>query len=182
MRDVIQDFRYALRLLLRSPAFTIVALAALALGIGANTAIFSVVDTLLLRPLPYANADRLAVIWEHNIPRDRKNNVVSPGNFIHWQELNQSFTELSALSMTFRTTLTGAGDATELPVQFVSAGIFRILGVRPALGRDFTQQTTRPVWASSPSAIDSGASVSARIRRSSTGRSCWTDGRTWSPA
>ena len=144
MRDIIQDFRYATRLLLRSPAFTMVAVAALALGIGANTAIFSVVDTLLLRPLPYANADRLAVVWEHNIPRDRKNNVVSPGNFIHWQELNQSFTELSAVSMTFRTTLTGAGDATELPVQYVSAGIFRILGVRPALGRDFTPQDDAP--------------------------------------
>jgi putative ABC transport system permease protein len=144
VRDIIQDFRYATRLLLRSPAFTMVAVAALALGIGANTAIFSVVDTLLLRPLPYANADRLAVVWEHNIPRDRKNNVVSPGNFIHWQELNQSFTELSAVSMTFRTTLTGAGDATELPVQYVSAGIFRILGVRPALGRDFTPQDDAP--------------------------------------
>ena len=144
MRDVIQDFRYATRLLLRSPSFTIVAIAALALGIGANTAIFSVVDTLLLRPLPYTEADRLAVIWEHNLPRDRKNNVVSPGNFIHWQELNQSFTELSALSMTFRTTLTGAGEATELPVQYVSAGIFRILGVRPALGRDFTPQDDAP--------------------------------------
>ena len=144
MRDVIQDFRYAARLLLRSPAFAIVAIAALAIGIGANTAIFSVVDTLLLRPLPYANADRLAVIWEHNIPRDRRNNVVSPGNFIHWKELNQSFTELSALSMTFRTTLTGAGNATELPVQYVSAGIFRILGVRPAIGRDFTPQDDAP--------------------------------------
>jgi len=144
VRDVIQDFRYATRLLLRSPSFTIVAIAALALGIGANTAIFSVVDTLLLRPLPYTEADRLAVIWEHNLPRDRKNNVVSPGNFIHWQELNQSFTELSALSMTFRTTLTGAGEATELPVQYVSAGIFRILGVRPALGRDFTPQDDAP--------------------------------------
>ena len=144
MRNVVLDFRYAARLLLRSPAFTLVAVAALALGIGANTAIFSVVDTLLLRPLPYADADRLAVIWEHNIPRDRQHNVVSPGNFIHWQELNQSFTELSALSMTFRTTLTGAGDATELPVQYVSAGIFRILGVRPALGRDFTKQDDAP--------------------------------------
>jgi putative ABC transport system permease protein len=144
VRNVVLDFRYAARLLLRSPAFTLVAVAALALGIGANTAIFSVVDTLLLRPLPYADADRLAVIWEHNIPRDRQHNVVSPGNFIHWQELNQSFTELSALSMTFRTTLTGAGDATELPVQYVSAGIFRILGVRPALGRDFTQQDDAP--------------------------------------
>ena len=111
MRDLVQDFRYAARLLLRSPGFTFVAVAALALGIGANTAIFSVVNTLLLQPLPYADADRLAVVWEHNLPRDRKNNVVSPGNFIHWRELNQSFKELSAVSMTFRTTLTGAGDA-----------------------------------------------------------------------
>jgi putative ABC transport system permease protein len=131
-------------MLLQAKGWTAVVVLSLALGIGANTAIFSVVDTLLLRPLPYADADRLAVIWEHNIPRDRQHNVVSPGNFIHWQELNQSFTELSALSMTFRTTLTGAGDATELPVQYVSAGIFRILGVRPALGRDFTKQDDAP--------------------------------------
>ena len=144
MRDLVQDFRYAARLLLRSPAFTVVAVAALALGIGANTAIFSVVDTLLLRPLPYADADRLAVVWEHNLPRDRKNNVVSPGNFIHWRELNQSFKELSAVSMTFRTTLTGAGDATELPVQYVSGTIFGVLGVRPAIGRDFTPQEDAP--------------------------------------
>jgi hypothetical protein len=109
MRDLVQDFRYAARLLLRSPGFTLVAVAALALGIGANAAIFSVVDTLLIRPLPYADADRLAVVWEHNIPRDKKDNVTSPGNFIHWRELNKSFTELAAVSMTFRTTLTGAG-------------------------------------------------------------------------
>ena len=144
MRDLFQDFRHAARLLLHSPGFTVVAVAALALGIGANTAIFSVVDTLLLRPLPYADADRLAVVWEHNLPRDRKNNVVSPGNFIHWRELNQSFKELSAVSMTFRTTLTGAGDATELPVQYVSGTIFGVLGVRPAIGRDFTPQEDAP--------------------------------------
>jgi putative ABC transport system permease protein len=144
MRDLVQDFRYAARLLLRSPGFTLVAVAALALGIGANTAIFSVVDTLLLRPLPYADADRLAVVWEHNVPRDRKNNVVSPGNFIHWRELNQSFKALSAVSMTFRTTLTGAGDAAELPVQYVSGTLFGVLGVRPALGRDFTPQEDAP--------------------------------------
>jgi putative ABC transport system permease protein len=144
MRDLVQDFRYAARLLLRSPGFTLVAVTALALGIGANTAIFSVVDTLLLRPLPYADADRLAVVWEHNLPRDRKDNVVSPGNFIQWRELNQSFTELSAVSMTFRTTLTGSGDATELPVQYVSGTLFGMLGVRPALGRDFTPQEDAP--------------------------------------
>ena len=144
MRRLVQDFRYAARLLLRSPGFTLIAVAALALGIGANTAIFTVVDTLLLRPLPYANADRLAVVWEHNVPRDRKNNVVSPGNFIHWRELNQSFQELSAVSMTFRMTLTGAGDAVELPVQFISGSLFGLLGVRPAVGRDFTPQEDAP--------------------------------------
>ena len=144
MPDLVQDFRYAARLLLRSPGFTFVAVAALALGIGANTAIFSVVDTLLLRPLPYADADKLAVVWEHNIPRDRKDNVVSPGNFIHWRELNHSFKELSVVSMTFRTTLTGAGDASELPVQYISGTLFGMLGVRPAVGRDFTAQEDAP--------------------------------------
>jgi len=144
LRDLIQDFRYAARLLRRSPGFTLVAVAALALGIGANTAIFTVVDTLLLRPLPYANPDRLAVVWEHNLPRDRKNNVVSPGNFIHWRELNQSFSELSAVSMSFRTTLTGAGEPVELPVQYISGTLFGMLGVRPALGRDFTPQEDAP--------------------------------------
>src|SRR3954468_6389557 len=144
VRALVQDFRYAVRLLLRSPAFTLIAVAALGLGIGANTAIFSVVDTLLIRPLPFADADRLAVVWERNIPRDRKNNVVSPGNFIHWRELNQSFTDLAAVSMAFRTTLTGAGDATELPVQYVSWTLLQILGVRPALGRDFTAADDAP--------------------------------------
>jgi putative ABC transport system permease protein len=144
MRDLVQDFRYAARLLLRAPGFTLVAVAALALGIGANTAIFSVVDTLLLRPLPYADADRLAVVWEHNVTRNVPRNVTAPGNFIHWRELNQSFKELSAVSMTFRATLTGAGDATELPIQLVSGTLFGMLGVRPALGRDFTPQEDAP--------------------------------------
>src|SRR5258705_3888148 len=144
MRDLVQDFRYAARLLLRSPGFTFVAVAALALGIGANTAIFSVVDTLLLRPLPYADADRLAVVWEHNVTRNVPKNVTSPGNFIHWRELNQTFKELSAVSMTVRATLTGVGDATELPIQLVSGTLFGVLGVRPALGRDFTPQEDAP--------------------------------------
>jgi putative ABC transport system permease protein len=144
MRDLVQDFRYAARLLLRSPAFAVVAIVALALGIGANTAIFSVVNTLLLQPLPYTQADRLAVVWEHNLPRDRKDNVVSPGNFIQWRELNHTFQDLAAVSMTFRTTLTGQGDAVELPVQYVSGTVFRILAVRPQIGRDFTPQEDAP--------------------------------------
>jgi putative ABC transport system permease protein len=144
MRNLLQDFKYAARLLRRSPGFTLVAVAALALGIGANTAIFSVIDTLLLRPLPYTDPDRVAVIWEHNVPRDRRNNVVSPGNYLHWRELNQSFSDLAAVSATFRATLTGAGDPVELPQQLVSANLLPLLGVRPALGRNFEPAEDAP--------------------------------------
>ena len=84
---------------LRSPGFTIVAVAALAIGIGANTAIFSVVNTLLVQRLPYRDADRLAIVWEHNIPRDRKNNVVAPANFLHWRDMNHTFEDLAAVSI-----------------------------------------------------------------------------------
>jgi putative ABC transport system permease protein len=144
MSAVVQDLRYGARLLFRAPVFTAIAIATLAIGIGANTAIFSVVNTLLLRQLPYADADRLAVIWEHNLPRDRQNNVVSPGNFIHWREMNGSFEDMAAVGLTFRTTLTGGGDPEELQMQFVSAQFFDILGVRPALGRAITSEEDRP--------------------------------------
>ena len=72
MRSVLQDLRYGARLLVRSPGFSLVAIIALAIGIGANTAIFSVIYTLLLQRLPYRDADRLAIVWEHNTVRDRK--------------------------------------------------------------------------------------------------------------
>ena len=132
---MLDDVRYALRSFLKSPGFTVVAVLALALGVGANTAIFSVVHTLLLKPLPYHDPDRLAVVWEHNVPRDRKNNVVSPGNYLHWREMNTSFAEMSVVSMTFRTAMTGEGAPEELPYQVVNATLFPMLGVGAAHGR-----------------------------------------------
>src|SRR5262245_48389017 len=141
---MLNDFRYGLRILLRAPGFSLVAIIALAIGIGANTAIFSVVNTLLLKRLPYADADRLAIVWEHNLPRDKKNNVVSPGNFIHWREMNQVFQDIAAVGMTFNVTLTGDGDPEELPMQFVSAQFFPIVGVQPAMGRWFAMDEDRP--------------------------------------
>jgi putative ABC transport system permease protein len=148
MSALVQDLRHGARLLLRSPGFTAIALAALAIGIGANTAVFSVVYTLLVRPLPYRDAERLAVIWEHNLPRDRKNNVVSPGNFLHWREMQRSFDDMAAVSgslgLSFKVTITGAGEPEEVPVQLVTASFFPVLGVNPALGRPFTAEEDKP--------------------------------------
>ena len=101
MVQVLRDLRYGARLLTRSPGFSLVAIAALAIGIGANTAIFSVINTLLLQRLPYRDADRLAIVWEHNLVRDRKSNVVGPANFIHWREMNSSFEDLAAVTITY---------------------------------------------------------------------------------
>ena len=143
MRGLLQDLRFAARLLRRAPAFTIVAVAVLALGIGANSAIFSVVNGLLLEPLPYRQPDRLVVVWEHNLPRDRKNNVVSPGNYLHWREMNRVFDAMGGIA-TFRTTLTGRGEPAELPVQYVNGGLLSMLGIAPERGRLFTAADEAP--------------------------------------
>ena len=143
-RQALQDLRHGARLLLGSPAFTLAAVAALAIGIGANTAIFAVVNTLLIQPLPYKDPDRLAIVWEHNLPRDRRNNVVSPGNYLHWREMNSVFSEMSIVSMTFRTAYTGDGEPEELTQQIVNATLFPMLGVNAALGRVFTPEEDRP--------------------------------------
>ena len=82
MSNVLSDLKHGVRVLLRTPLFTICTIAALAIGIGATTALFSVVHALLIRPLPYKDADSLVVMWEHNLPRNRPRNVISPANFL----------------------------------------------------------------------------------------------------
>ncbi len=144
LRQALQDLRHGVRLLLASPAFTVAAVGALAIGIGANTAIFAVVNTLLIQPLQYNDPDRLAIVWEHNLPRDRRNNVVSPGNYLHWREMNSVFSEMSIVSMTFRTAYTGDGEPEELTQQIVNATLFPMLGVNAAVGRVFTPDEDRP--------------------------------------
>jgi putative ABC transport system permease protein len=143
MTALLQDLRYAARLLTRTPTFTMVAVIALALGIGANTAIFSVVNTLLLRQLPYRDSQKLVVVWEYNVPREKKDNVVSPGNYLHWREMNRVFEQMGGLA-TFRTTLTGQGNPEELPVQIVHGGLLSMLGVTPQRGRLFTPEDEAP--------------------------------------
>jgi putative ABC transport system permease protein len=140
MSSALQDLRYALRLLRRSPGFSAIAIAALAIGIGANTAIFSVINTLLLQPLPYRDADHIAIVWEHNLPRDRKTNVVAPANYLHWRDLNQTFDELGAASPPYNVTLTAGGEPEEIVAQSVTSQMFTVLGMQPAIGRVFTPQ------------------------------------------
>ena len=131
MATLWQDVRFAASLLLRTPAFTLIAVAALALGIGANTAIFSVVNTLMLEPPPYKDPARLVVVWERNLAHGSKNNVMSPANFLHWREMNRVFEDLAMVSLTFRTTVTGDGAAPEeLPVQYVTAALRRFSACR----------------------------------------------------
>ncbi|HKQ62789.1 MAG TPA: ABC transporter permease [Candidatus Polarisedimenticolaceae bacterium] len=137
-----QDLRYGLRMLAKSPVFTLVAVLTLALGIGANTAIFSVVDRLLLRPLPFRDAERLVMLWEVT-PEGRHQNSTSRGNFLGWREQSRSFESMAAFSDQ-RIGLTGDGPPEEVSVQLATPNLFHVLGVEPILGRTLTEQDARP--------------------------------------
>jgi predicted permease len=132
-----QDIKYSLRMLAKSPGFTLVAILTLSLGIGANTAIFSGIDGVLLNPLPYEHPDRLIAVYAHSKQFERFS--ISYPNFLDWSRENRSFTALAA----FRADdfdLTGMGEPQRVKVEMVSADFFRILGVNPVLGRSFEPQ------------------------------------------
>jgi predicted permease len=140
MGTLIQDIRYGVRLLLKSPGFALVAILTLALGIGANTAIFSVVNGVLLRPLPYPQPNQLVVLSEKNKSFERSS--ISYPNFLDWQRRNSTFAAIAAYrSDDF--SLTGSGEAERVRVGMVSAGFFEILGVSPVRGRLFTAEDDR---------------------------------------
>ncbi|MBV8856414.1 MAG: ABC transporter permease [Acidobacteria bacterium] len=143
MRTLLQDVRFGFRQLLKSPGFTAVAVLALALGVAANTAIFSVVNAVLIRPLPYKDPSRLVMVWEQNRIQDERQHVISPANFIDWQEQSDVFEEMTAYS-DWHANLTGGGEPVEVPVQYTTPNLFRLLGARPVLGRDFTPDDGRP--------------------------------------
>src|SRR4051812_34380698 len=133
-----RDFRYAMRSLRRAPGFTAVAVAVLAIGIGANGAMVSLVDAALVRPLPFSQPDRLAMLWERS-PRFPHNRV-SPLNFLDWSEQQQAFASIAAVAGGSRT-LTGAGgEAERIPGQAVTWQFFDVLGVRPIAGALFTAE------------------------------------------
>ncbi|MFP5264635.1 MAG: ABC transporter permease [Blastocatellia bacterium] len=135
METLIQDLRYGLRAMLKSRGFTAVAIIALALGIGANTAIFSVVNTVLLRPLPFKDPDRLVAVIETKLPQFPEF-TASPGNFIDWQKQNTVFEQIEAVRQ-LAYNLSGAGEPERIRSARVTAGMFDMLGIKPAQGRGF---------------------------------------------
>lgn len=141
--DFAQDIRYGARVLFKSPGFTIIAVIALALGIGANTAIFTVVNAVLLRPLPYKDPDRLMTIWEDASKVGFPHNTPSPANFLDWLNQNQLFEGMAAMHrQTFN--LTGIGEPEKIDGRRVSWNLFALLGVEPQLGRAFVAEEDQP--------------------------------------
>ncbi len=139
---MLQDIRYGFRSLLKSPAFTAAAAMTLALGIGANTAIFTVVNGVLLQPLPYEESERLVDILETKLPQYPAFSV-APGNFTAWAEGNTSVEEMAAYRLRSYS-LTGRGEPERLDGVAMSAGLFTMLGARPAHGRGFLPEEDQP--------------------------------------
>src|SRR4051794_13874998 len=136
MDDVLQDIRFALRLCLRTPGFTMIAVLALALGIGANTAIFTIVNAVLLEPLPFRDPQQLVAMWETNVRRGGRTNVLGPANVIRWEGRAPAF-ETIAPFYDYRVNLTGSDSPEEVVGMDVTAQFFPMLGVSPVLGRVF---------------------------------------------
>lgn len=142
METLLKDVRYGVRMLVRNPGFTVVSVIALALGIGANAAIFSVVNGVLLRPLPFKDPERLMMIRETKLPQFPEFSV-SPGNFLDWKKQNTVFERLVAFRGS-SLNLIGTGDPERLRGLKVTEGFFAMLGAQPQLGRDFLLEEDQP--------------------------------------
>ncbi len=143
LQHIAQDVRYGARTLRRAPAFTVVAILTLGLGIGANTAIFSVVNAVLLRPLPFPESRRLVLIWATSERSHRQEDVASYPDFAEWRDSSRSFDGMAAFT-TRPVGISGNGPAELTPALQVSPGFFDALGVRPASGRPFLAADDEP--------------------------------------
>ena len=139
----LQDVRYGLRGLLKRPGFTAVAVITLALGIGANAAIFSVVNAVLLRPLQFRDPERLAIVWEDASFVGFPRNTPAPANYVDWKNQAQSFEDMAATHESSRN-LTGDGEPERVPTRRVTHNFFSVLGVQPLIGRGFLPEEDRP--------------------------------------
>src|SRR5215472_1893641 len=158
MQTLLQDIRYGARMLLKNPGFTAIAIVTLALGIGANTALFSVVNGVLLSPLPFPEPDRLITLFSQS-PQSPRWSISYP-NFLDWQRENRSFSALAA----FRQddfNLTGLGEPERLKTNMVSSTFFPILGVAPVVGRIFTDQEDK--FGASPDAVGKAIALNGKL-------------------
>src|SRR4030095_9011191 len=142
--EMIQDLRFGFRMLMKNPVFTLIAVLTLALGIGANTAIFSIVNAVLLRPFPYQAPERLVVLRERVPAGSPEGFSPSYPNFADWRTQNTVCSSMSAVLMNESFNFTGAGEPERLQGRRVSAEFFSTLGVQPLVGRDFLVEEDRP--------------------------------------
>jgi predicted permease len=140
MKTLLQDARYGFRMLVKNPSFTAIAVLTLALGIGANTALFSVINGVLLSPLPFPQADQLVTLHE-NKPNFEGGSLSYP-NFQDWQKDNRTFSSM-AVARSYAFSLTGIGDAEQEISEFISSDFFSVLGVKPKIGRTFAEEEER---------------------------------------
>jgi predicted permease len=160
MGTLVQDLRYGIRTLAKNPGFTIVAVLTLALGIGANTAIFSVVDAVLLRPLPYPESDRLFTVYQ-TLPQDPAQNTgVSYPNYLDWTQQNEAFESIAAVRGNVLA-LSGRGEPTYIQTGSVTSNYFDVLRVKPLLGR--TLQTSDDAVDANPVVVMSESLWRARF-------------------
>jgi hypothetical protein len=160
MNGVLQDLRQAARAFAGRPGLSLAAVATLALGVGASTAIFSAVDAVLIHPLPYADQDRLVVMWQTDPAKGTPLIELSYPEFESWRDRAESFSGLAAMTATnFRVNLTGRGEPMQVEAAAVSAVIFDVLGIQPAPGRSFRADEDRE-----------GASCPSRDRNVETSR------------
>ena len=143
MQNLWQDLRYGARMLLKNPGFTLIAVLTLALGIGANTAIFSVINGVLLGSLPYPHPEQLAMVWCDNKRQGIPDDITSYPNFVDWRDRNKTFQGMAGVTDdTYN--LTGRGEPIEIRAASVSPNFFQLLGVNPVRGRDFTAEEEQP--------------------------------------
>jgi putative ABC transport system permease protein len=142
MNNLLADLRFGVRMLLKSPTVTIVAIVALTLGIGANTAIFSVVHAVLLRTFPYSNPEQLVLVWEKRQGGQTDQNVINLANFADWKAQNKSFSDM-AVFFDRSLNLSGGGEPEEVPVQYATPNLLSVLGATPILGRSFVEDDGR---------------------------------------
>jgi predicted permease len=143
VETLLEDFRSSVRMLRKNPAFATLAILTLAIGIGANTAIFSLANAAFFRPLPYPNAERLAFLWQHNQRTGETEGLVSYPNFADWRSQSHSFADM-AFFMSGKSILSGNGDPVRTPGALVSTNFFSVLGVNPVIGRSFASEEQLP--------------------------------------